>query len=160
MPRRPPIAHGRPDPPDRRRRLDDLERRCRAAGVPCTPQRRAILGVVLELDTHPTADEVYELVASRKLRVSRATVFRTLESLVRLGLIAKTCHPGRGVRYDRVTELHHHLVCLRCDRMVDIVDERLDALRIPDTSAMGFEISDFRVQLRGLCKRCREKERS
>lgn len=160
MPRRPPIAQGRPDPPDRRRRLDDLERRCRAAGVPCTPQRRAILGVVLELDTHPTADEVYELVASRKLRVSRATVFRTLESLVRLGLIAKTCHPGRGVRYDRVTELHHHLVCLRCDRMVDIVDERLDALRIPDTSAMGFEISDFRVQLRGLCKRCREKERS
>ena len=128
--------------------------------MPCTQQRQDVLAALLDLDTHPTAEEVHALLARRKRRISRATVFRTLESLARLGLIAKTCHPGRGLRYDPVLEMHHHLVCLRCDEVIDIVDPALDAVRMPDTSALGFEVSDFRVQLRGLCKRCRKEKRS
>jgi len=90
--------------------------------------------------------------------VARATVYRTLESLARIGVITKACHPGKAIRYDSLTETHHHLVCLRCDTVIDIADERLDALPVPDTSSFGFEITDFRVQLRGLCRRCRELE--
>ena len=49
-------------------------------------------------------------------------------------------------------------VCLGCDRVVDISDERLDSLEVPDTSPFGFEVSDVRVQLRGICRHCREEE--
>jgi len=142
----------------KKRRMEELQRRCRERKVPLTTQRRAVLQAVLELDCHPTADEVHSSPAVRRAGISRATVYRTLEGLVQLGAISKACHPGGVVRYDARIDLHHHLVCLRCDAVMDIADAGLDALTIPDTSAFGFEVKDFRVQLRGLCRRCRKME--
>ena len=139
-------------------RIDEFRRLCREQGLPLTEQRMVVLKAVLDLDNHPTADQVHEAVARRDPGVSRATVYRALESLARIGVITKACHPGKAVRYDSRTEIHHHLVCLRCDDVIDITDERLDAVPVPDTSRLGFEISDFRVQLRGTCRRCRELE--
>jgi Fur family peroxide stress response transcriptional regulator len=139
-------------------RIELLRQRCREKDLALTPQRRAILRAVLDLDDHPTADRVHAALGRRRVRVSRATVFRTLESFARLGIVARACHPGGSVRYDRRTDRHHHLVCLRCDRVIDISDARLDALPVPDTRRFGFVISDFKVQLRGLCRECREQE--
>lgn len=51
-----------------------------------------------------------------------------------------------------------HLACVRCGRVVDIRDARLDALPVPDTRRLGFAVSDFEVQLRGTCRECREQE--
>jgi Fur family peroxide stress response transcriptional regulator len=139
-------------------RLESLRRRCREEGLVLTPQRRAVLRAVLDADDHPTADRVRAALARRRVRVSRATVFRTLETFARMGLITKACHPGSSVRYDRRTDRHHHLVCLSCDRVIDIQDARLDALPVPDTRRFGFAVSDFKVQLRGVCRECREQE--
>jgi Fur family transcriptional regulator, peroxide stress response regulator len=139
-------------------RIETLRRRCRQQGLVLTPQRRAILRAVLDADDHPSADRVHAALARRRVRVSRATVFRTLETFARLGLITKACHPGSSVRYDRRLDRHHHLVCLRCDRVTDIQDSRLDALPVPDTRRFGFTVSDFKVQLRGICRECREQE--
>ena len=142
----------------KQRRLEAFRRLCREKGLPLTEQRTVVLEAVLDLEDHPTADRVHEAIAERDPGVSRATVYRALESLARIGVITKACHPGKAVRYDSRTETHHHLVCLRCDDVIDITDERLDALPVPDTSGYGFEVSDFRVQLRGICLRCRELE--
>jgi Fe2+ or Zn2+ uptake regulation protein len=139
-------------------RFVGLGQLCRERGLALTPQRRAILRAVLDDDSHPSADRVHATLARRRVRVSRATVFRTLESLARLGVIAKACHPGSAVRYDRRTDRHHHLVCLSCERVTDIQDARLDALPVPDTRRLGFVVSDFKVQLRGTCRECREQE--
>jgi len=146
---------------DRQARADRIEtyrRRCRQGGLAFTAQRRAILEAVLDLDDHPTADQVHAVLSRKRLRVSRATVFRTLEVFARRGVITKACHPGSTVRYDWRTEQHHHLVCLNCDRVVDISDSRLDAVPLPDTRRFGFVVSDFKVQLRGICKECRKQE--
>jgi len=143
----------------RAQRLVDLARICRERGLRCTVQRRAILEAVLELANHPTAEQVYEAVLPRLPGISKTTVYRALESLARLGVITKACHPGAAARFDGRTELHHHLICLSCDAVVDISDERLDALVVPDTSGFGFEVTDFKVQLRGICRRCREHQR-
>jgi Fe2+ or Zn2+ uptake regulation protein len=146
------------DRPTKQARIDAFRRLCRKQGLPLTEQRMTVLEVVLDLDNHPTADQVHEAVTRRDPGVSRATVYRALESLARIGVITKACHPGKAVRYDSRTETHHHLVCLQCDEVIDISDEHLDALPVPDTSAFGFEVSDSRVQLRGICRRCRELE--
>jgi len=42
--------------------------------------------------------------------------------------------------------------------VIDFSDARFDALPVPDTRRFGFVVSDFRVQLRGLCKECRKQE--
>jgi len=147
-----------PEPLDRAKRMTALVAACRAARIPVTPQRMVVLRTVLELDTHPTADEIHARLARKGARISRATVFRTLDSLETLGLVGKTCHPGRSVRYDRLTMPHHHLVCLRCDAMVDFVDDRLDRIPMPNTERVGFQITDHRVQVRGLCSSCAKRK--
>ena len=146
------------DPRAKNERIERFAQLCRERKLVLTPQRRAILRAVLDLEDHPTADRVHAALGRRRVRVSRATVFRTLESFARLGVITKACHPGISVRYDSRTDLHHHLVCLRCERVIDISDARLDALPVPDTRRFGFVVSDFKVQLRGTCRECREQE--
>src|SRR5512144_2336301 len=94
-------------------RVATLERVCRREGVPLTIQRRAVLEALLEHDDHPTADQILADVRGRLPGVSRTTVYRVLETLVGLGLAAKSCHPGSGARFDPETDRHHHLVCLR-----------------------------------------------
>jgi Fur family transcriptional regulator, peroxide stress response regulator len=139
-------------------RLEDFERHCRDRGMPRTKQRRVILKAVLDLDCHPTADEVHASPEVRRARISRATVYRTLESLASMGFITKACHPGGVVRYDGRIEMHHHLICLRCEAVIDIADPQLDALHVPETAVFGFRVEDFRVQLRGVCRVCQAKE--
>jgi len=142
---------------ERRDRLEQLEKLCRDVGIPCTIQRRALLEAVLDRDDHPTANQVFEAVRVGNPRISRATVHRNLELLSEMGVITKTCHTGGVFRYDARVDIHHHLICLRCNSVVDIDDDNLSSLTVPDTSAFGFEVSDFRVQLRGICRNCRKK---
>jgi Fe2+ or Zn2+ uptake regulation protein len=141
---------------DRSARMELFERLCHERGERCTVQRRVILDAVLNLDDHPTADRVFEVVRHRLPDLAMPTVYRTLEYLARIGVITKACHPGRATRYDPRTDLHHHLICLGCSQIIDFEDETLDQLTVPDTSGMDFEVRDFRVQLRGLCRSCRE----
>lgn len=139
-------------------RVEEYRKLCRERGLSLTAQRRAILEVVLDSDTHPQADDVYTALSRRRLRVSRATVFRTLEGLARLGIISKASHTGSSVRYDGRTDLHHHLICIACDRVIDFSDKHLDSLPVPDTRRLGFVVSDLQVQLRGTCRECRAQE--
>jgi Fur family peroxide stress response transcriptional regulator len=140
-------------------RLEDFRRLCRERGERCTVQRRVIFETVLDLDNHPSADQVFDAVEARLHGVSRTTVYRALEHLAHMGVITKACHPGPVARYDPRLELHHHLVCLRCNDFIDFDDKALDRLTIPDTSAHGFEVNDYRVQLRGICQSCRKWEK-
>jgi Fur family peroxide stress response transcriptional regulator len=139
-------------------RLAAFEQRCRELGMPVTIQRRVIAESLLRRTDHPTVDQLTAEVQERLPGVSRTTVYRTLETLVDIGAASKACHPTAVARYDGRTDPHHHLVCMSCDRMVDIDDERLDTLPVPATTSQGFEVSDFRVQLRGKCKECSKNE--
>lgn len=140
------------------KRLTAYRRICRERGLRNTVQRRAILEAVLDFEDHPTADQVHAAVTCKNPDISRTTVYRALEGFARLGLITKACHPGSATRYDRNVDLHHHLICLFCDAVIDISDTGLDRLTVPDTSGFDFEVQDFRVQLRGICGRCRKKD--
>jgi len=136
-------------------RLERFQALCREQGLSRTVHRRVILQAVLEREDHPTADQVYEAVKGRLPGVSRTTVYRVLDTLVRLGVVAKVCHPGPAARFDPKIDQHHHLVCLRCARIVDVEDERLNAIVLPLLDTVGFEISEFHIHLRGVCPACR-----
>jgi Fe2+ or Zn2+ uptake regulation protein len=147
------------DEPVRTERIELFRRLCGERGERCTVQRRVILETVLELDNHPSADQTFDAVETRLPGIARTTVYRALEYLARTGVITKACHPGRVARFDPRLELHHHLVCLRCNEFIDFEDAGLNGMTIPDTSAFGFEVNDYRVQLRGICQTCREMEK-
>jgi Fur family peroxide stress response transcriptional regulator len=140
--------------------LSQLEAACRRHGVPLTVQRRVVLEALAGRTDHPTADQLLVDVRTRLPGVSRTTVYRVLETLVRLELAVKTCTPGSTVRFDPRTERHHHLVCLQCERVLDVHAPSLDALRFPTVRSAGFEISDYSVHFRGTCPECRRRGRA
>jgi Fur family transcriptional regulator, peroxide stress response regulator len=125
--------------------------------VPMTVQRRIVLEALARRDDHPTADQLLEDVREDFPSMSRSTVYRVLDTLVRIGLAVKTSHPGAAVRFDPTTERHHHLICLHCEKMVDLHEPELDALGLPDARRLGFEIRDYSIHFRGLCADCRRR---
>src|SRR5688500_80597 len=129
--------------PELAERLRAFEDRCREAGFPLTVQRRVILETMLLRDDHPTAEQIYEAVQARVPEISRATVYRALNSLVQLGAIRRAHHLGPATRFDSNTGHHHHLVCVRCNRVTDFEDARLDSLPLPDRSRTGFQTVDY-----------------
>jgi Fur family peroxide stress response transcriptional regulator len=120
-------------------------------------QRRAVFEAILEREDHPTADQVYDIVRADAPEIARMTVYRILGTLVRIGLVAKTCHPGSSARFDPKIRQHHHLVCLDCNGIIDLEDERLNNVPRPDVRRLGFEITDYHIHFRGRCAACRQK---
>jgi len=135
-------------------RIEEFEKLCRQKGLPLTVQRRAVLKALAQRSDHPTADQILEDVVACLPGVSRATVYRVLEALVEFGVARKVCHPGSAVRFEAETQRHHHLVCLKCNRMIDLRDSRFDSLPFPDPSRHGFTLSDYSIQFRGTCPKC------
>jgi Fur family peroxide stress response transcriptional regulator len=146
----------RPNPIAERLKL--LEGICRSRGVPCTVQRRTILQAVVESNNHPTADEVLEAVKGRLLGLSRTTVYRVLDALADWGVIRRLQHAGGAARFDGKTRRHHHLVCNKCHKVIDLDDPGLDRLRLPRLDTGGFAVEDFSVHLTGTCPACRRKK--
>jgi Fe2+ or Zn2+ uptake regulation protein len=140
-------------------RMEEFEKLCRQRRVPCTRPRRLILQTILEMNSHPTADEVYASSPVRAAGISRATVYRAVENLEKLGAIFRIGRTGSAVRYDGRVERHHHLLCLGCGSVLDIADPRLDAVDAPDTSSFGFAVKSIHIQVNGYCRRCLKAQR-
>jgi Fur family peroxide stress response transcriptional regulator len=129
----------------------------RSKKLPVTHQRLAIFEALRSSKEHPGAELLYQQLKPSYPTLSLATVYKTLQALHGRGLISLVNSPAAQARYDFITEVHHHLICVRCGRIADLFDKKLDALkppRIPD-----FEVSDHSVHFRGLCKACRSQNR-
>jgi Fur family peroxide stress response transcriptional regulator len=135
-----------------------VESFCRERGVPLTVQRRIILETLAARTDHPTADHVYDVVRGVIKGVSRTTVYRVLETFVRLGIVTKVSNPQAKARFDADTARHHHLICTGCDRVMDCNDDRLSSIEIPAEVLAGFEVRDFSLSITGLCGSCRKKK--
>jgi Fur family peroxide stress response transcriptional regulator len=138
-------------------RLAEFDAACLRQGTRRTTQRRIILEAVLSSEDHPTSDEVYQAVRPRIAGVSRTTVYRVLKTLVELGAVRQVHHSGGGVRFDGNTSRHHHLVCTRCNRVIDLEAPSLNQLPLPQASPGGFEIQDYSVHFVGTCGACRKR---
>ena len=142
------------------RPLSEFHERCRQEGIPFTVQRRRVYEVLLGRTDHPTADQIFEAVQEDLPGISRMTVYRVLDLLLRLRLLKKVCHPEATARFDPNTEPHHHLVCTACGRLVDFEERRLDRLHAPAAAQeVGFHIDDHVVQFRGVCASCQANEK-
>lgn len=140
-------------------RLARLQEICRETGIPLTNQRRTVLEVLLHRNDHPTAEQVFEAVKAFSPQISRRTVYRVLETLVQLELIRRVHHPGATARFDAMIRRHHHLICARCNKIVDLESAELDNIALPRGKPCGFEIRELSVQLTGICPECRKGQK-
>ena len=125
-----------------------------------TRQRKIILEELRKVDTHPSADEVYEMVRRRLPRISLGTVYRNLEILSKTGVIQKL-EPGCTLkRFDGNPHDHYHIRCMQCDR---VVDAHFDFdLKLPREvcEASSFKIIGHKLEFIGLCSACSETSSS
>jgi Fur family peroxide stress response transcriptional regulator len=139
-------------------RMQQFEAACRAHGLPVTVQRRRIFEALAGRTDHPTPDQVYAAVKDTLPGVSRTTVYRVLDTLVRVGVLARACSPSAASRVDPRTSRHHHLVCQRCDRLFDVDEEAVEhRIRPPDVGRQGFTIRGYSIYFTGLCAACQKK---
>lgn len=134
--------------------LTDFEQLCRAHGMPLTVQRRAVLTALFNRFDHPTADHIFADLQKTLPGISRPTVYRVLDSLVKIGVAKKVCHPGAAARYETKLERHHHLVCVQCDKVTDFEHPSFDKLSLPNAATLGFELQDYSIHFRGICVDC------
>jgi Fur family ferric uptake transcriptional regulator len=120
-----------------------------------TKQRDALLQILRELKTHPTALELYGLLRSRLPRLSLGTVYRNLEALARDGLIRKLVSGHEEARFDGDLSRHHHVRCIECGRVADIRGLVADNIRTTEVGCLtGFEVLGHRLEFFGLCPKC------
>lgn len=134
--------------------LASVEGALRREGLPLTIQRRAIFEALEGRRDHPTADQVYESVRERIPGLSRTTVYRVLETLVRVGAARKVDHPGAAARFDPRVDHHHHLVCVACERVVDLELASEKRITVPASRKGGFRVFDYSIHFTGLCPEC------
>lgn len=134
------------------RRLSEVFRR---AGLRWTPQRQAVAEALWGATTHPTAEDVYRTVRLQHSRMSRATVYNTMEALAEVGQI-ETIHSITGTRrFDPNGNPHHHAICRACGRIEDVPTTDLHGGALaPVRIDSGFQIEGCRVEYRGICSSC------
>jgi Fur family transcriptional regulator, ferric uptake regulator len=142
-------------------RIDRIKKQLHAQSYKLTPQREATVRVLLEREAdHLSAEDIYLLVKEKAPEIGLATVYRTLELLSELKIIDKI-NFGDGVsRYDLRKEgaehFHHHLVCIECGSVEEIMDDLLGDVEKIVESEWGFQVQDHRLTFHGLCKICQK----
>jgi Fur family transcriptional regulator, peroxide stress response regulator len=140
------------------RRVAAFSQALRSAGLRLTHQRLEVVREIAQSEEHPDVEKVYGAVRVRVPTISLDTVYRTLATLVDLGLVKRVIATPGATRYDANTARHHHFVCSRCGLVRDIVDEAVDAVPAPRGVASLGRVESIEVQFRGICAGCTRRE--
>jgi Fur family ferric uptake transcriptional regulator len=119
-----------------------------------TPARRAIIGALVGSTTHVTAEDLTAAVQADHPDVHQTTIYRCLDALKDLDVVDHV-HLGHGrAVYHLTDEPHHHLVCERCDRVVEVPDALFDDLDARVREMYGFAIRSHHFAVVGRCAAC------
>ncbi|WP_300162198.1 transcriptional repressor [Solidesulfovibrio sp.] len=139
-------------------RLDAVLGHLRRAGRRISPQRLAIVRVLVESPDHPTAEAVHRRLLPEHPDMSLATVYKTIVALKECGEILELQFSGQDNRYDAKSPTPHpHCICLACGAIADPPAVGLDELTRSLARASGYAISAHRLDFYGLCPVCQAK---
>lgn len=139
--------------------ITKLTNTLKQAGMRLTPQREAICKLLTESEEHPTAAMIYGGLHPHFPSLSLATVYNTLDTLVKLGAVNVLGHAGDDhVHYDPDMEPHVNLACVSCHRIIDIPSEHVHHLDDEISQASGFKLLGARVLYYGLCPDCQSQK--
>ena len=133
-------------------KITEIRNKLIEKGLKVTPQRIAILEAIINLNNHPTADNIIDYIRNNHPNIATATVYKVLDALVANELIIKVKTEKDVMRYDAVMERHHHLYCSESDRIEDFVDTELNDMiekYFDKKKIKGFKIEDVKLQIIG-----------
>ena len=134
-----------------------FEEYLQSRGKRITQQRRTLVDFVFERHDHFDADELIDGLSQRSdgNRISRPTVYRTLNELVEAGLLRRMSLKGRAVyEHDYGYPQHDHLHCQICDRLIEFHSKALQELRDAVAREHNFRVTGHRLIITGICQEC------
>jgi len=121
-----------------------------------TGERKIVLEAVFQTHDHFDVDELYTSIQALNHRVSRATIYRTLELLVECALVDKLSFGDSSSRYEHTYghEHHDHLICLTCGKIIEFYNEDLERLQDKICGDHNFKETDHSLRIFGHCSDC------
>jgi Fur family ferric uptake transcriptional regulator len=136
-----------------------FKRYLKEQGLPVTRQREAVARVLFASTGHLSVDEVESRLRSEGGRIGKATIYRTLDLLVRSKLVAEHDFGEGFKRYEsRLSREpdHQHLICLECGTVVEFQASEVGVAEARVTAHHGFRPTRHKLEIYGLCRRCQE----
>jgi Fur family transcriptional regulator, ferric uptake regulator len=134
-----------------------FRRYLREQGLPVTQQREVVADVVFASSDHQSIEDIELALRQRGERIGKATIYRTMEILVRSGLVEEHDFGEGFKRYEHLfghQPIHEHLICTNCSKVVEF--DSAEVLRIRDEAARahGFQPIRHRLEVYGICADC------
>jgi Fur family transcriptional regulator, peroxide stress response regulator len=140
---------------DHKKRFDTIIGKLKDSGHKITPQRLAIVKILAESQGHPSAENIYEQIRKDFPTTSLATVYRTILAIKSLGEVLEIGFPEGGNRYDGSKPYPHpHVICVRCNKIVDPDLDSLDGMTKEVESGTHFKVLSHRLDFFGICGDC------
>lgn len=127
------------------------------AGLKITLPRIKILQILESSEVrHVSAEDVYKMLLENDEEIGLATVYRVLTQFEDAGLVIRHHFEGGHSVFEIAPDNHHdHLVCVKCGRVEEFEDEEIEIRQVAIAKAKGFELTDHKLNLYGLCPDCR-----
>ena len=143
----------------------DLRGKLSERGYKMTPQRKEILQIFVDHSDyhHMSAEDVYNILREKKSDIGLATVYRSLDLLSELGILVQVDFGDGCARYELNTadpkiHHHHHLICVKCKKVIEFEEDLLDDLEAKIAKKSGFKILNHEVKFFGYCYECQTKD--
>jgi Fur family ferric uptake transcriptional regulator len=129
----------------------------RPAGSKRSSKRDLIVNVFLRQEGHLTADNLVDLIRQEDQRISRATIYRTLQWMVEAGIARKVDFGEGRFRFEHSYRhpRHFHLICKTCNRSFEFLSSDIETLIEEVATARGFAPRQSVLQIHGTCDACR-----
>ena len=131
----------------------------REQGLPVTQQRQSVAEVVFASDRHLSVDDIEQELRESGERIGKATVYRTLDLLVRSKLVEEHDFGEGFKRYEhRLSQqpVHEHLICVECGKVVEFRSREVQTLEEAVAREHGFLAARHKLEIYGLCPECQE----
>ena len=131
--------------------LDRIEKLCIEKNMRMTDQRRVVARVLSMAADHPDVEELYRRAHDVDPHISIATVYRTVRLFEEAGIIDRLDFRDGRSRYEEHTSDHHdHLIDMKSGKVVEFVDEEIEALQEAIARKLGYKLVDHRLELYGM----------